>query len=564
MSKKMNRHSELSQLTRKELRAIARECDLKIIYGLRKNKLIEAILEAEARNKTRLSFTERANDFVKNNQWLTALVGFVIMVLSFVITAPQKAKESKEILFGVSTESPVFDQNKKGLKVLILPFYKDGDNTSNLKIEETIERRLLEMSEKDNLELQVAYAPKLTPPKTISDGRKLGMEHKVDLVLWGDIFNGARDREGRISYVLLKDVSLAIDRQRHSEHRTIASMAQIRDGHLQADIDYIIYWTLGMGAYSLNDNRVALRRFEKIPSKFGEIDAVLNFYKANACFELSMFKQARHHYEKALKLDPEFARAHNNLALLLDDHFSEFKKARMHFLRALKIMPEYAAAHNNLAILLKNHFEEYKKARIHYERSLALNPGYADAHYNLAILLENHFNAYKDARKHYGLTLKYDPDYAFAHNNLAILLENRFKARKEARTHYRKAIAINPEYAFAHNNLAILLENHFKDYNGARTHYERALEIAPGYADAHANLACLLANNFQEFDMARTLIKKAIAMAPTNGSYYAGYAEMLADYFKEYRLAKKYYKKAISLGHVASNTDLKELRKKML
>ncbi len=50
-------------------------------------------------------------------------------------------------------------------------------------------------------------------------------------------------------------------------------------------------------------------------------------------------KNAQEHLEKAIKIQPEFADAHYELALILKDK-GENDRSREHFLKAIKIQPE--------------------------------------------------------------------------------------------------------------------------------------------------------------------------------------------------------------------------------
>ena len=53
---------------------------------------------------------------------------------------------------------------------------------------------------------------------------------------------------------------------------------------------------------------------------------------------------AQEHLEKAIKINPEFADAHYELALILSDKI-EYEKSKEHFLKTIEIRPEYALSH---------------------------------------------------------------------------------------------------------------------------------------------------------------------------------------------------------------------------
>ena len=61
-------------------------------------------------------------------------------------------------------------------------------------------------------------------------------------------------------------------------------------------------------------------------------------------------------------------------------------EAISHYKMAIKLNPDYAAAHNNLGVALMNKGNT-SEAISHYKRAVALNPDYAQAHSNLKIAL---------------------------------------------------------------------------------------------------------------------------------------------------------------------------------
>ncbi|MDA1060380.1 MAG: tetratricopeptide repeat protein [bacterium] len=152
------------------------------------------------------------------------------------------------------------------------------------------------------------------------------------------------------------------------------------------------------------------------------------------------------------------------------------KEAKLHYEAALKINPNYVNAHYNLAVLLKS-IGKTKEAKLHYEAALKINPNHVNAHYNLAVLL-NSIGKTKEAKLHYEAALKINPNNADAHNNLAILLKSIGKT-PEAKIHYKAALKINPNLANAHYGLAILLYQ-TKEYKESRKHLEQFNKLRNG------------------------------------------------------------------------------------
>ncbi len=192
-------------------------------------------------------------------------------------------------------------------------------------------------------------------------------------------------------------------------------------------------------------------------------------------------------YREALRLRPEFAEAHGNLAAVLRARGSPGEAAR-NYQEALRLRPDYPEAHYNYATLLAAR-GSIAGAEEHYRQALASRPEYADAHHGLANLLEARGER-AEAEEHYREALRLRPDYPEVHNNLAILLEESGDL-ESAEQHYREALRLRPRYAEAHYNFALFLESR-GNVQAAEEHYREALELRPDYPEAHNNLAVLL------------------------------------------------------------------------
>ena len=149
---------------------------------------------------------------------------------------------------------------------------------------------------------------------------------------------------------------------------------------------------------------------------------------------------------RALQRDPEMPEAHNNLGIL--------QLSEASFREAIRIRPDYADAHGNLAGLLsgKGRFTEAQSA---FEGALRLRPGDAAIRYNYAMLL-GRTGRYDDARRELETCLRADPAFADAHELLGDLLlaQNQLG---DAMPHYREAVRLRPSSGAAHLGLGIAL-----------------------------------------------------------------------------------------------------------
>jgi len=129
-------------------------------------------------------------------------------------------------------------------------------------------------------------------------------------------------------------------------------------------------------------------------------------------------------------------------------------KAEACFREALRLMPDFAEAHTNLGMLLDQRGMP-EEAEHHYLRSLALDPAHGETHMNLGALLAGR-KRFDEAEAAYRKALELMPDSPAAWSNLGALQAFR-KQEHEAERSYRRAIELDPGNASAHFNLSYLL-----------------------------------------------------------------------------------------------------------
>jgi spermidine synthase len=148
---------------------------------------------------------------------------------------------------------------------------------------------------------------------------------------------------------------------------------------------------------------------------------------------------------------PESPRLHNLLGEasaargLRDDAIAEFRQA-------LRLDPDSAAAHWNLARTMTSPAE----ALPHLRRFAELEPRHAEGRYQLATaLLES--RQYDEAIAEFRTALQLMPGSAEVRNNLGVTLASQGRL-DEAIDHFQQALAVRPEFADARRNLAMALE----------------------------------------------------------------------------------------------------------
>ena len=256
-------------------------------------------------------------------------------------------------------------------------------------------------------------------------------------------------------------------------------------------------------------------------------------------------------YQRALAMNPDFARAHQrigtiyqiqgniveaiasfNKAIALDPASTEAQLglgnayqqmgwaelAITCFQTALELAPDrfLAEYHCKLGDSLKAR-GRVAEAIASYERAIATNPDEVDSYRAIAeVYLEQHDPASvsaicerADARQ-----LLQGKDY----NTLGVAWMQKFNLTKDldfvktAIACFEQAIQIDPSYADAHCNLgsAFIHQDQIKD---AILAYKEAIDIEPNFAQPYFNLGILL-NNIGKVDEAIACLESAISLVP--------------------------------------------------
>ena len=106
-----------------------------------------------------------------------------------------------------------------------------------------------------------------------------------------------------------------------------------------------------------------------------------------------------------------------------DKAIAAYKRGDYHVVRnnlekAIRYNPNYAKAYYNLATLLWKYFQEYEKAKKYYEKAIELNPNFTEVYYNLATLHYTELKDVKSAQKNLMLAIEQKPNFDFARKYL--------------------------------------------------------------------------------------------------------------------------------------------------
>ena len=168
-------------------------------------------------------------------------------------------------------------------------------------------------------------------------------------------------------------------------------------------------------------------------------------------FGLGSLDIAIENYTQALKINPDFVEAHNNIGNVLRQK-DELQAAMKSYARAIKINPNFAEAHHNIANILKEN-GDLEGAISSYKLALKIKPEYAEAYCNMGVAFSEQGDA-AAAQRCYKQALEIQPSHAETYRNMSLdllkdqqfnegfnLYEWRWKIHKRARTHLKTSKA---------------------------------------------------------------------------------------------------------------------------
>jgi Flp pilus assembly protein TadD len=158
----------------------------------------------------------------------------------------------------------------------------------------------------------------------------------------------------------------------------------------------------------------------------------------------------------------------------------KFAAAEAEFREALRLRPDYPKAHFNLGAVLAAQ-NQLPEAIAEYREALRLRPDYPEAHFNLGNAL-NRQGKLPDAVAEYREVLRLRPDDAKAHLSLGAAWAEQGKL-SEAVAEFREAIRLWPDYAEAHYDLGLALRS-LGDFSGSLVALRRGDELGqkqPGW-----------------------------------------------------------------------------------
>jgi tetratricopeptide (TPR) repeat protein len=216
-------------------------------------------------------------------------------------------------------------------------------------------------------------------------------------------------------------------------------------------------------------------------------EALALFNEGNQFYNTGRKQEALNKYEKALKLDPEFAPAYMHIGNIYSDQGS-YELAHLAYEKARAVAPNYAGTYLNFAVT------QYQQgnatdAEASFRVALSLYPSSAAAHLGLGnIYLER--QQYSRARTEYSraISLTRGNGTEALNSYIGLGAVHFYMGQYEsAKAQYQNAIRLDPEnstwYRAYGDNCRML-----KQYDLAESFYQRALELNPKDVKAQESL----------------------------------------------------------------------------
>jgi putative PEP-CTERM system TPR-repeat lipoprotein len=214
--------------------------------------------------------------------------------------------------------------------------------------------------------------------------------------------------------------------------------------------------------------------------------------------------------EKAVQLDPQLSRPHNQLGVL-DLQNNQVDAAKKEFQTAISLDPQYAEAQNNLGVL-SGQLGESEEAERLFREATENNPQYGQAFANLGMILASE-GRFPEASQALSTAVQIEPKNTGALSAYGMVLV-RLNKGSNALSYFRKVTELDPKSPGAHLNLGIAMADQF-DLNGALAEFSEAVNLDPDNAVAHYNKGRVLLD-LQRNSQAKPELERATQLDPNS------------------------------------------------
>jgi len=160
-----------------------------------------------------------------------------------------------------------------------------------------------------------------------------------------------------------------------------------------------------------------------------------------AYLDAGRYEEAAREFRRMIELDPTFAGAYNNLAVIYIDHLKDYDEAQRYISASLELFPDYPVGYVNRGVICLN-TRRLRPAIENFEKALELDPKNLLAHYNLAACYINLGDPDR-AEEYLRRGLSFWPEDNRFHILLARIYSRRGNA-KEAESYLYNAVPLQP------------------------------------------------------------------------------------------------------------------------
>jgi eukaryotic-like serine/threonine-protein kinase len=215
-------------------------------------------------------------------------------------------------------------------------------------------------------------------------------------------------------------------------------------------------------------------------------------------------------YREAVRVDPDFAVGHLNLASALGN-LGQLDAAIAEYRESIRLRPDFATSHLDLGNILSGR-GQFDAAIAEYREAIRLRPGDIDAHLALGSILSDSKHNYSAAEAEFREIIRLKPLEAAGHYNLGNVFKHEGKL-DDAIAEYHAAIRLRPDDLPSHVNLGGLLCDLKHDYAGAEAEFREAIRLRPDDADSRVGLGVTL-NAQGKLDEAVAAYRAATRLKP--------------------------------------------------
>jgi tetratricopeptide (TPR) repeat protein len=189
------------------------------------------------------------------------------------------------------------------------------------------------------------------------------------------------------------------------------------------------------------------------------------FLAASESYEASNYQQAIVNYDKAIKLNPQYAEAYNNRGNLRYIHLRNPTGALADYDRSINLRPNSTLTYVNRGGLRADKFNDIKGAIADFDKSIFLDNQDYLVYNNRGYLKDAKLNDLPGALLDYNRAVFLNPRNVLAYNNRGNMNYHKLSKKEAAIADYNQAIAINDQSPIAYYNRGDL---HYFEGNSLR------------------------------------------------------------------------------------------------